>query len=200
MASPEPTSGQVQHVVDLLLDRAATLGGSRLLCVDGPSGSGKTTLAGAVGSELEARGRRVAVVHMDDLYGGWGGLPGSGAVLHEGVLAPLAEGRSGSYRRYDWHRGEHAEEVIVPVRDVLVVEGVGSWRAGHAALVTLLVWAEAPPAVRLRRAVLRDGADLEPHLLRWREDEDRLHSAEGTKGRSDVVVEVGAADIEGRLE
>jgi uridine kinase len=120
-------------------------------------------------------------------------LSGSGPVLHEQVLAPLSEGRSGSYRRYDWHREEHAESRAVPVTDVLVVEGVGSWRREHAGLVTVLVWVEAPAAVRLERAVRRDGAHLAPHLLRWQRDEDRLHAAEATRDQADVVVTDGAA-------
>ena len=186
MASAEPTPARV---VDLLLDRAPTLGAARLLCVDGPSGSGKTTLAAQAVDEVRRRGRSVATVHMDDLYDGWGGLRGSGAVLHQQVLAPLAEGRPGAYRRYDWHRGAYAEEHPVPVLDVLVVEGVGAWRTGHADLVTVLVWVEAPSVVRLERAVRRDGAHLEPQLLTWRHEEGRLHADEATRDRADLVVD-----------
>jgi len=187
VASAEPTDAS-RRTADLVLDRSPTLGAAGLVCVDGPSGSGKTTLAAGVARELESRGCTVAVVHMDDLYDGWGGLLGSGPLLHEQLLAPLSEGRSGRYRRYDWHREERAESRAVPVTDVLVVEGVGSWRREHAGLVTVLVWVEAPATVRLERAVRRDGSHLAPHLLRWQRDEDRLHADEGTRDHADLVV------------
>jgi uridine kinase len=187
VASPEPTDSS-RRIADLVLDRSPTLGAYRLVCVDGPSGSGKTTLAARVAAELESRGCTVAVVHMDDLYDGWGGLQGSGPLLHEQLLAPLSRGRPGSYRRYDWHREERAETRTVQMTDVLVVEGVGSWRRAHARLVTVLVWVEAPAAVRLERAVRRDGSDLAPDLLVWQRDEDRLHEAEATRDHADLVV------------
>ena len=192
MGSAEPAPSPV-GIVDRLLARAATLGATRLLCIDGPSGSGKTTLAAEVADELEALGRRVAVVHMDDLYDGWDGLHASGHRLLE-LLQPLSGGRPGSYRCYDWHRGKLSERRVVPVTDVLVVEGVGSWRRAHAGLVTLLVWVEAPVALRLQRAVRRDGPHLEQQLRRWRLDEDALHAEEVTREHADVVVEGDAAD------
>jgi uridine kinase len=84
------------------------------------------------------------------------------------------------------------------VADVLVVEGVGSWRAAHARLVTLLVWVEAPAAVRFGRAVRRDGAHLEPRLRQWRIDEDALHTEEATRQHADLVVDPGTTEAEAR--
>ena len=189
MASAEPTA---QRVVDLLLARGTTLGAARLLCVDGPSGAGKTTLADEVVAELGRRHRTVALVRMDDLYDGWDGLHPSGELLRRRVLVPLAEGRPGRYERYDWHGGGYAEPHDVPPADVLVVEGVGAWRARHAPLVTLLVWVEAPSDVRLERAVRRDGEHLAARLAQWQRDEDALHAAEATRDRADLVVDRGA--------
>ncbi len=177
-----------EQLLELLLERAPTLGTTRLLVIDGPSGSGKTTLRDRVVATAEARGTGVAVVHMDDLYGGWDGLRPSGHRLREQLLEPLSQGRPGHHRRYDWLRGEHAEELTVPVTDVLVVEGVGSWRRAHADRVTVLVWVEAPRDVRLERVLRRDGPEIEPELRRWQPQEDALHAEEGTREHADLVV------------
>ncbi len=75
------------------------LGEGRLVCIDGPAGSGKTTLAAAV---AEATGARV--LHMDDHYEGWQGLGDAPARIRDEILAPLATGLPGFYRRYDWDR------------------------------------------------------------------------------------------------
>ena len=42
------------------------------------------------------------------------------------VVEPLAEGRAGAYRHYNWHLDRFDREVAVPVAPWLVVEGVGS--------------------------------------------------------------------------
>ena len=68
--------------------------GTPVVCVDGPAGSGKTTLAAALAASRPA----ATVVHMDDLYPGWDGLPHVGAQLTS-LLEPLAERRPGRYRR-----------------------------------------------------------------------------------------------------
>ncbi|MFC6345622.1 uridine kinase, partial [Nocardioides hankookensis] len=75
-----------------------------MICVDGPSGSGKTTLA----AEIVRSDPMAVLVHMDDLFEGWDGLPRVDAQL-DGLLRPLAAGRAGSYRRYDWVAGAYAE-------------------------------------------------------------------------------------------
>ena len=174
-------------MLDLLASRPATLGAGRLLCVDGPAGSGKTTLAAAVAG---AAGATVRVVHMDDLYAGWDGLPEVDAQL-DGLLRPLAGGRPGHYRRYDWHAAAWAETVDVAPMDLLVVEGVGSAPRRTADLVTVLVWVEAPHDLRMRRGVERDGEAFAPHWERWARAEADHFAAEGTRERADLVVSTG---------
>jgi uridine kinase len=176
-----------EHLLALTLSRSPTLGGGRLLSIDGPAGSGKTMLAAAV-ARL-APGSRV--VHMDDLYDGWTGLPRLTDQL-DSILLPLAEGRPGSYRRYDWHAGRYAETVAVEPVDLLVLEGVGSGSLGHAALITTLAWVTAPAELRLQRGLTRDGAAAEPHLRMWMVDEAAHFERERTQQRADVLLdEVG---------
>lgn len=184
---------RLRSVAALLLERTfarpATLGATRLVCVDGPAGSGKTTLGHAL---VAGAGRYGSArqLHMDDLYEGWSGLgPEVADRLRAGVLEPLERGEPGRYRRYDWDLGRFAEEHVVEPVDLLVVEGVGSASTRYADRVTLLVWVEAPEDLRLRRGIARDGEELRARWLAWMVDEQRHFARERTRHRADVLVD-----------
>lgn len=169
-----------------------------MLAIDGPGGSGKTTLAAAI---LAARPTGTTqVVHMDDLYDGWSGLSTVAGQLNT-LLRPLARGEAGCYRRYDWHVGAYVETVplapLAPV-DLLVVEGVGSGAPEVAGLVTLLVWVEAPRAIRLERGLARDGDATRERWLAWQRDEDDHLAGLRTRERADLLVD-GAGALAPRL-
>lgn len=174
----------VAAVLALLDERDATLGSGRLVCIDGPAGSGKTTLAAG----LSAARPDAAVVHMDDLYPGWDGLPRVGAQLGT-LLRPLAEGESGRYRRWDWPAGDWAEEVVVPPGPLLVVEGVGSGSPVPGVTPTVLVWVEAPHELRMRRGIERDGDAFAPHWEAWAVAEAEHFARHRTRERADLEVD-----------
>ena len=173
-----------ESVLALALSRPPTLGEGRLVCLDGPAGSGKTTWAAGIADLAPS----VRVVHMDDLYPGWSGLPEVEAQL-SGLLLPLAQSEPGCYRRYEWAVGHFAEEVAVDPVPLLVLEGVGSGAARFASLVTVLVWVEAPYDLRLERGLARDGDAFAPHWEQWAKDEAALFEREQTRRRADVVVD-----------
>jgi len=175
---------EAERILDLVRSRPATLGRGRLVSIDGPAGAGKTTLADKVAAL--APGARV--IHMDDLYEGWDGLPGVGRQM-AGLLRPLADRLPGSYRRYDWHAGAFAETVTVEPIDLLVLEGVGSGCRMHDDLIGLLVWVEAPYDLRMRRGIDRDGEDFAPHWRAWAEDEQVVFAHHRTRQRADLVVD-----------
>ncbi len=171
-------------VLDLVMSRPATLGRGRLVSIDGPAGAGKTTLA----DQVVARAPGARVIHMDDLYAGWDGLPDVGRQL-AGLLRPLADRLPGSYRRYDWHTEAFAETVTVEPTDLLVLEGVGSGCRMHDDLIGVLVWVDAPYDLRMRRGIGRDGEAFAPHWQAWAEAE-RVHFARHrTRERADLVVD-----------
>jgi uridine kinase len=184
--------GIAAEVIESVLAHAPTLGRGRLVCVDGPAGSGKTTLGAALrraARDLLCADGTVALVHMDNVYAGWGGLETGMATVAASVVEPLRHGRPGHYRRFDWHAMAFAEEQVVTPVDVLVIEGVGSGAAAYDDAITSLVWVEAPADVRLDRGLARDGERLRNHWLVWREAEDAMFARERTRERADVVVD-----------
>jgi uridine kinase len=161
-----------------------TLGPGRLVCIDGPAGSGKTTLAEALVEAVPG----ARVVHCDELLEGWPGLPGLAATI-EALLAPLAAGEAGQWRRWDWIADGWAEVHTVEPGGLLVLEGVGSWSPRIAALVGVLTWVEAGAAERLARGLARDGEGMRRRWEQWRRDEDALFARFGTRAHADVLVD-----------
>lgn len=180
--------------IDGLLDRVqaapARLGRIRLISVDGPAGSGKSSLAARLAARAEARGLKVLVLHMDDLYDGWDGATRGFGLLRDHVLSRLAEGREGRYRRYDWNLGAYAERHVVPVSvDLLIVEGVTAADRGAEPWPSLRIWIETSNDVRLDRGIDRDGEALRDRWLDWMRWERDHFAAENTRERADVIVD-----------
>lgn len=162
--------------------RPATLGAGRLVCIDGLAGSGKTTLARAIVAQAPG----AVLVSTDDMLEGWRGLAGLGASV-DALLRPLAAGRTGHWRQWDWRADSWGELVSVEPPELLVLEGVGSASGPYADLVTTLVWVEAERGTRLARGLARDGEQERGHWLTWLDDEEALHARVGTRDRADLV-------------
>lgn len=191
MSTPPALEAAAREAVARCLAAPPTLGAGRLLCVDGPSGSGKTTFARAVRRAVP-EGTSVRVVHLDALYPGWDGLAEGVERVARDLLAPLATGRPGGYRRHDWHQGRDAEWVAVQPVDLLVLDGVGAGGDASASpWVTLLVWVEAARDVRTGRALERDGLATEGLLRAWWRQEDAWFAEHGTRDRADLLLTTG---------
>ncbi|MGV9778323.1 uridine kinase family protein [Streptosporangium sp. NPDC003464] len=155
----------------------------RVVAVDGPGGSGKTTFAGRLARALGAQ-----VIHSDDFPVPWDEPPVTWfRQVEEQVLGPLAAGRPGGYRRYDWAAGTFTDWVDVPVAPVLLLEGVSTARRTAPAAFT--VWVEAPAELRLARALARDGASYAPQWREWMRAEEEWFAADGTRSRADLLLD-----------
>ena len=142
-------------VASAILAAPPRLGRTRLVAIDGPSGSGKSVFAATLRDELGA-----TLVSTDD-FATWDDPVSWWPRLVDGVLAPIAAGRPGRYRKTEWtdgrpHPGAHVD---VDVPDVLLVEVCPPVAARCAPDLSYLIWCEYPdPVARLARAVARDGA------------------------------------------
>ena len=157
-----------------------------MVAIDGRSGAGKTRLAAELSPELGA-----AVVSLEDLYGGWDGLERGIGMLVSEVLEPLAAGRAVRVPRYDWVARAWAEPAVLEPPEVLIVEGAGAGARRAAAFESLVVWLEAPTAVRKQRALDRDGETFAPHWDQWAAQEDAMLARERTPERADLVLRTG---------
>jgi uridine kinase len=165
----------------------ARAGRTRVLAIDGRSGAGKTRLAAELSAALGA-----AVVSLEDLYSGWDGLDRGIGVLVSEVLEPLAAGRTLRVPRYDWVAGTWGEPVVLEPPEVLIVEGVGAGARRAAAFESLLVWLEAPTAIRKQRALDRDGETFAPYYWDiWAAQEAAMLARERTRERANLVLRTG---------
>ncbi|HEY7483036.1 MAG TPA: hypothetical protein VH912_01115 [Streptosporangiaceae bacterium] len=156
----------------------------RVVAVDGPSGAGKSTFAPVLARALAG----APVVAADQFPVPWEGDPLAWwPPFAAQVLAPLAAGRPGGYRPYDWQRDAYGARIEIPVVPVLIVEGVGAaWRECPAAY---RIWLDAPRDVRRRRTIERDGPGVGPAWDRW-SDRERAHfAADRTRERADLRVD-----------
>ncbi|WP_143338287.1 uridine kinase [Demequina sp. NBRC 110054] len=159
-------------------------GTTRVVLIDGPAGSGKTTLGGRLGEEMCAQ-----VIHGDDIYEGWDGLPTMWPILGHGILEPLSRHEHGAFGRWDWYEGRRAETIPVPVADTLVIEGVGVGQRAARDFASLVVFVEAPWDVRVARGVERDGEAMRNEWERWQASEQVFLADEGVRGAADVIVD-----------
>ncbi len=159
-----------------------------LLALDGRSGSGKTTLARRLTRELRDSGVSVTVLHLDHVYPGWDGLAAASERLGEQLLPRLRAGLRAEYPSWSWVRDRPGPRVPVRPAQVVLVEGVGSGPGSARPLLDLLVWLEAPEAVRHGRAMARDGESYAPHWRRWADQEDAYLAAEEPQVGAHVVV------------
>ncbi len=174
-------------MIDSLLSAPPRLGGVRLLAIDGPSGAGKSTFAAQVVDELRSGGREVALLSTD-AFATWADPVSWWPRLVEGVLAPLAAGNAGIYRRVDWSSGEPrpGELVRVDVPEVLVVEGVSSGRTSVRPRLSRLCWLDGGDSgARLARSVARDGEASRNDLRRWQLFERGWFAVDGTRDAAD---------------
>ncbi|MBT0769992.1 (d)CMP kinase [Kineosporia sp. J2-2] len=179
-----PVSPLVTVLAELARTRPPSAGGTRLVAVDGRSGSGKTTLGRELAAELGA-----PLLELDDLYEGWDGLPGVGALLREWIAKPLAAGRPARWRPYLWATATRGDWQELTSSTIVVLEGCGAGSALLDEYLALLVWVEAADAVRLERLRARaDWPGYQHHLSAWAADEQALLAADDIPARADVVV------------
>jgi uridine kinase len=110
---------------------------------------------GAAGKTTIARSLSNAQVIATDEF--WNGSQFDLNRLHAEVFVPLALEQSCSFLSFDWAtKSQRGMRVIEPV-GLIVIEGVCALHQMFRDSYDFRVWVDAPPNVRLTRAIDRDG-------------------------------------------
>jgi uridine kinase len=185
---PAPSSGSSAWMnPDEMIAAARTLVVRRqasrervFMAIDGCGGAGKSTLARGVQNSFT----NVSIICTDDffrplnqfsdktlapakayeLYFSW-------QRMRDQALAPLRQGKTARYQRYDWTRDALGEWVIVEPNPIVMVEGVYSSRPELRDLLDAIIFIDAPRDVRRRRMLARGSADSD-WMTPWMAAED----------------------------
>lgn len=164
-----------------ILARTPRRGATRVVAVDGGSAAGKSTLAGRLARTLGA-----SVVHTDDVawhhsFFDWWPL------LIEGVLEPLAAGRTVEYRPPAWDARERPGAVTAEPNAAVVIEGVGVGRSELEPWRDFSIWVDTDRQVALERGLSRPGED--PGFWRtWEAAEEEHLARDRPWERADLLI------------
>lgn len=150
-----------------------------LVGIGGRGTSGKTTLARAI--------RNAQIVPTDSF---WDGEGFDLLRVRREVIEPLLHGETARYGAYDWARGMPAGERVVEPHGIVVIEGVCALHRLLRDAYAVRIWVEAPRAVRLERAVARDGAGSRAEWEeRWLPSEDEYVERDDPASSAHVLVD-----------
>ncbi len=101
-------------------------------------------------------------------------------------------GDVGTAARWDWVDDLPGAPLHRAAGPLLILDGVGSGAAVIRPFLSLLIWVEAPTAVRKQRALARDGGVYAPFWDIWAAQEAAHFRAEETRRHADVIVQTDA--------
>jgi uridine kinase len=172
-----------QQVLELVDDGVAT----PIILIDGRAGSGKSTLAALLQNQLFRDGESLPrLIHMDDLYDGWGGLQHGVDYLQRLILNPVASRKKASWQEFDWSAGERVRWREFEGQTPLIVEGCGSISRLAAQAAQIKIWVEADDQVRYQRWLEREGS--EENFGRWAAQEVEFYARERSTELANVTV------------
>lgn len=153
-----------------------------IIAIDGPAGAGKTTLAGEIKAACATK--RVAIVHMDDLYGGWE-LSADFTARLLTLVREISQGRAHQIQIFDWHQGRfNSTRTIDPV-DIVILEGVGSGQSAIRPYLSALIWMDIEDSQGLTRVLNRDGESIRTQMLEWQNQQREHFLRERTRESAD---------------
>ena len=159
-----------------------------LLAIDGPAGAGKTTFAAKLEAELSVHST-VKVIHMDDLYDGWGNALSSDLSKILKYIVKQHESKSpAKIRRYNWESSSFGESEELPVCDLLILEGVGCGDKELQDRFAALIWMEIDPADGLKRVLDRDGAQVQGQMEKWLGTQAEYFLQHSTREKADFIL------------
>jgi uridine kinase len=155
---------------------------TRVIAIDGLGGAGKSSLAERLSAALDG----VQIVHTDD-FASWDNPLDWWPELIEQLLVPLSQNRTARFKRSRWAEVERGWAEVQPAA-LVILEGVTASRRTFRPYLTYLIWVEAPPELRLRRGLERDGDDARAQWESWMAAEENYRAIECPHERADLVV------------
>ncbi len=156
---------------------------SIIIGIDGVAGSGKTTLSLNLQRDLG----NSQVIHMDDLYEGWGD-PLSEKLSErvvEQILKPITSNNSATYDRFNWAMQLFDEQVKIVPSKYLNLGGVGAGQKSFRNYLTKLIWVRCDPTTGFERVLARDGQHLKNQMIIFLKDQNKHFEIEKTDLASD---------------
>jgi uridine kinase len=159
-----------------------------VIAIDGPAGAGKTALAQELFRAFSTKSS-VQVIHMDDLYDGWGNALSSDLSKILQYLVSQHEAKSpAKIQRYNWESSSFGESEELPVCDLLILEGVGCGDKELQDHLAALIWMEIDPADGLKRVIDRDGAQVKAEMEKWLGTQAEYFLQHSTREKADFIL------------
>jgi uridine kinase len=185
---------------ELIATKQPKTGNTLFIAIDGHGGSGKSTLAKWLAGKLNA-----SFVETDDFASSENPLDWWPLVI-ERIFEPVKNGaKMLSYPRSKrWE--DHQPEPVVnqPVTDIMILEGVSSFRKEYRDYIGLSIFVNTPKEICLRRAAERDSntAESRQEMERmwnvWLKDEEEYMNRDKPKDNADLVID-GTTPFEKQL-
>lgn len=159
-----------------------------IIAIDGPAGAGKTTLAREIELALSLQ-MSVNVIHMDDLYDGWGNALGEDLTQILNYLADQhRKEKPALISRYNWATSSFAESEEIAPADLLILEGVGSGDKSLQDDLAALIWIDIDPEIGVKRVLERDGAQVADEMKKWLGAQEEYFSQHSTREKADFIL------------
>ncbi len=158
-----------------------------IVLIDGRAGSGKSTFAEALQQQLFRDGESAPrVIHMDNIFEGWGGLALGSDYMVRFILRPLARRETASWQDWSWVKNQRSSWREFSGGTPLIVEGCGSLTERSKEHADICIWLEASEETRRERWIQR-----ERHLEKfdfWAAQELDFYAREKSQSLADLVV------------
>lgn len=175
-------------ILEDLLKSPAQCGNTHIIAIDGRAGAGKTTLANELHLALSLN-RSVAVIHLEEIYGGWEFALGE--TLTESlsrILNSVSAGVSVSFPVYDWACEQFGPIREIPPTTLLIIEGVGSAQKVVRTMASATIWIDIDQKTALKRVLERDGLAIQEEMDLWQIREERHFLSDATRENADFIL------------
>jgi len=159
-----------------------------IIAIDGPAGAGKTTLAHEIFLAL-SKSMSIQVIHMDDLYAGWEkALTEDLTKILRYLVDQHLQKTPAKIQRYNWGASSFGESEVLPVADLLILEGVGSGDKEIQDNFAALIWMDIDPADGLKRVINRDGEQVAEQMQKWLTTQEKYFLQHSTREKADFIL------------